>query len=141
MIIPEGVVISGNVASSSEAEIGGRIDGDVEVKGHLTLESTALVSGNVRAHSCRIEGLVEGRVECVEELDLGPTGRLNAAAASNKRVNVEGQVSGDISSAGLVRVASSAQVTGDISARSLVLEEGGTFNGTCSMQTPSQKEQ
>ena len=139
MTVPEGVIIDGSMASGSETEIAGRIEGDVTVDGRLTLDSSALISGNVRAVWCRTDGLVEGKLECSKDIELGPTGRLNGDVVVGKRMNVAGQVFGNIASAGLVRLTATARVTGDIRARGLVIEEGALFNGTCLMRPSSQR--
>lgn len=139
MTVPEGVIIDGSLTSGSETEIAGRVDGDVTVDGRLFLDSSALISGNVRAVACRIDGLVEGKVECSQELELGQAGRLNADVLAGKRMSVAGQVHGSISSGGTVRLTATAKVTGDIRARSVIVEEGAMFNGKCAMRPPSQR--
>lgn len=139
MIVPEGVIIDGSMTSGSETEIAGRIEGNVTVEGLLLLSASALVTGNVRATTCSIDGLVEGKVECSNELVLGQTGRLNADVMAGKLLNVAGQIFGNIASAGLVRLLATARVTGDIRARKLVIEEGAVFNGSCTMRPPSQR--
>jgi cytoskeletal protein CcmA (bactofilin family) len=139
MIIPEGVIIDGSMTSGSETEISGRIEGDVTVDGRLYLGRSALISGNVRAANCKVEGLVEGKMECSEELELGPTGRLNADVLAGKRTNIAGQVFGNVTTGGMLRLQASAKVTGDIRARRMVIEEGATFNGKCMMRPPGQR--
>lgn len=139
MIVPEGVIIEGNMSSGSETEISGRIEGDVTVDGHLHLGASALVTGNVRASSCMIEGLVEGKVECSEDLELGRTGRLNADAMAGKTIHLGGQVFGSVSTAGVVRLRSTARLTGNIRTRRIVIDDGAIFNGSCTMRTPAQR--
>jgi cytoskeletal protein CcmA (bactofilin family) len=139
MTVPEGVIIDGSMSSGSETEIAGRIDGDVSVDGRLVLEPSALVSGNVRATSCRVDGLVEGRMECSQDLELGPNGRLNADVLAGRQFNVGGEVHGNIASGGLVHVLATAKVNGDIRARSIIVDEGAQFNGSCSMRPQTQR--
>lgn len=141
MIIPEGVVIEGSLTSSSDTDIGGRIDGNITVEGRLQLGPSALISGNIRAGSCKIEGLVEGKVECSEDLELGPTGRLNADVLAGKRIFLAGQVYGNVTTPGVLRMAATSKVEGDIRTRSLMVEEGATLNGQCTMRAPSQQQQ
>ena len=136
MLIPEGVIIGGPITSSVETEIGGRVDGDVTVEGRLFLSNTAVISGNVRAVICRIEGLVEGKVDCSQEVDLGPTGRLNADVISGKQVTIAGQVKGSVSTQGMLRLVSTGKVEGNIHTKQVVIEEGAVFNGSCIMRTP-----
>jgi len=139
MIIPEGVIIEGNITGGSETEISGRVEGNVQINGNLVLGKSALVTGNVRAGSCRIDGLVEGKVECSEEVDLGQSGRVNGDVGGGKRINLAGQVYGNVMTPGVLKMAASCQVKGDVHARSLSMEEGATLDGSCIMRPPSQK--
>jgi len=139
MVVPEGVIIEGNMTSGSETEIAGKIDGNVTVDGRLYLAPSALISGNVRATSCRVDGLVEGKVECTQDLELGKTGRLSADAIGGREITLAGQVFGDISTGGVIRLLASAKITGNIRTRRVVMEEGALFNGSCTMRTPAQR--
>ncbi len=138
MVVPEGVIINGSMTSGSETEINGRIDGDVNVDGRLYLGPSALVSGNVRATDCQIEGLVEGKVECSQSIELGESGRLNADVVVGKRVTLAGHVFGNISTSGVLYLGASAKVKGNIQTRRLNIEEGATFNGHCLMRSKAQ---
>lgn len=139
MIIPEGVIIEGHLTGGSDTEISGKIDGNVTVEGRLHLGASALISGDVRAGSLSVEGLVEGKVECSEDLDLGKSGRLNGDVVAGRKINISGQVFGSIMTPGALRLAPTARLEGDIRARALVMEEGATLNGTCSMRAPAQR--
>ncbi|HOZ49812.1 MAG TPA: polymer-forming cytoskeletal protein [Candidatus Hydrogenedentes bacterium] len=140
MTVPEGVIIEGSLTSGSETEIAGRVEGNVTVEGRLFLDPSALITGNIRADYCKLEGLVDGKVECSQELDLGETGRLNGDIVSGKAIRVAGQVFGNVATAGALHLASTAKLVGDVRVRSLVIEEGGAFNGSCAMRTPAQRE-
>jgi cytoskeletal protein CcmA (bactofilin family) len=140
MVVPEGVIIGGSLSSGSETEISGRVEGDVNVNGRLYLGKSALVTGSVEATSCKIDGLVEGRVNCAEELDIGETGRLNADSQAGKRVVLAGHVTGNVTTGGVAVLSRSAQLDGNIRARSIVVDEGAIFNGGCTMRPPAQRE-
>ncbi len=139
MVVPEGVVIGGSITSNAETEISGRVDGDVTVDGRLFLGETAVISGNIRAVMCRIEGRVEGKLECSQEIDLGRTGRLNSDAAAGKKITVAGQVFGNLATGGMLQLVTSGRIEGNIHTRQLVIEEGATFNGSCRMRKPPQR--
>lgn len=139
MVVPEGVIIDGSMTSGSETEICGRVEGDVTVDGRLYLGASALISGNVRATSCKVEGLVEGKMDCTEDLELGRTGRLNADVLAGKRFLLAGQVFGNVSTTGLLHMVESARLTGDVRARRIIVEEGALFNGKCVMRAPAQR--
>lgn len=139
MTIPEGAIIQGNVTGSMDTEISGRVEGDVTIEGLLSLGKTALITGNVRAGACRVDGLVEGKLECSEEVDLGQSGRVNGDVGAGKRINLAGQVYGNVITPGVLRLAQTCRVQGDVRARSLTMEEGATLDGSCIMRAPSQK--
>lgn len=134
MLLPEGCIIEGSLKSSSDAEIAGRVQGDVTVQGRLLLGASGVIAGNVRASACLVEGKVEGKVECSDDVELSRTGRLNADVSAGKRVNIAGQVLGNVNTPGVLRLAATAQVQGDMYARNLVMEEGATLNGQCIMR-------
>ncbi|HPO12546.1 MAG TPA: polymer-forming cytoskeletal protein [Candidatus Hydrogenedentes bacterium] len=135
MVIPEGVSIKGSLTGGPDTEISGHIDGDVTVEGRLLLGATARISGKIHAGSCRVDGQVEGPVECIEEVEVGKSGRLNAGVSAGKRISVAGQIKGSIVTTGQLRLVAGALVQGDIQARNLVIEEGAMFNGQCAMRT------
>lgn len=139
MLIPEGVLIEGSVTSGSETEIDGRVDGNVTVQGNVSLGPASIVSGSVQATRCIAHGLIEGGIQCSEELLLGEKSRLNANCMAAKRLIVQGQIFGNATCSGELRLTSTASVTGNIQARSVIIEEGAKFNGECAMRTPSER--
>jgi len=140
MIIPEGAIIEGNVSGGADTEISGRVEGDITIEGRLFLGPSALITGNVRAGSCSIEGQVEGKVECADDLELGRSGRLNADVLAGKRINLGGQVYGNVTTPGVLRLAAASKITGDVRARNFIMEEGATLNGKCLMRPPAQQQ-
>jgi cytoskeletal protein CcmA (bactofilin family) len=139
MIIPEGALVGGSVTCAAETEIGGRIEGDVIVDGRLVLSSTGLVTGCVQAVSCRIDGVVEGKAQCAQDLEIGPEGRVNSDVVVGQRVLVAGRIDGSVSTGGTLRLVSTGVVEGNIVTRQLVIEEGAVLNGDCVMRTAAQR--
>ncbi len=139
LVIPEGVTIGGSLSGGAESEIGGRIEGDLTIEGPLFLLKTAVVTGDVRAGSCQMDGLVEGRIEVSTDLAVGKTGRLNADAVAGRNVDIAGQVNGSVTTPGRLRMASGSVVNGDVRVRVLNMEEGAALNGVCTMRAPGQK--
>lgn len=140
MVVPEGVVIEGSLMGSADTEIHGRITGDISIEGRLYLGAKANVSGNVRAISCQIEGNVEGKVECSDEVQIGPSGRLHADLLAGKRIFLAGQVYGNVATPGALKLAATCRVDGDVRARNLSMEEGASLNGKCIMRAPTQQQ-
>ena len=135
MIVPEGVTIEGNISGAAETEIHGHVKGDLDVKGRLFLGQTSVVTGNVHAAACRIDGSVEGTVECSEEVQLGSSGRLSADVTAGKQIEVAGRVNGNVTTPGILRLAAGSCIEGDVRTRRLMMEEGATVNGRCTMRS------
>lgn len=138
MVVPEGVVIEGSLMGGTDTEIHGRITGDISIDGRLYLGQKAVVSGNVKATACHIDGNVEGKVECSDEVQLGSTGRVHADLLAGKRIILAGQVYGNVATPGALRLAATCRVDGDVRARNLSMEEGAALNGKCIMRAPTQ---
>jgi cytoskeletal protein CcmA (bactofilin family) len=136
MIVPENVLIEGAMTSGSDTDISGKIEGDVTVESQLNIYSTSVITGNVRAKNCLMQGTCEGNMECTHTLELGQSGSLNADAMTGQNMIIAGQVTGNVNCGGQLQLMASAKVTGNIRARSIVIDEGATFNGTCSMAKP-----
>lgn len=136
MTVPEGVIIEGALTSSSETDIAGRIDGNVTVDGRLALSPSALITGTVRATNCLIQGFVEGKVECDQDLELGKSGKITSDVTVGNQIVVSGIIEGNIRCGGRLQLTESADVTGNIRARSVVIASGAVFNGTCAMSAP-----
>jgi len=141
MVVPEGVVIEGSLTGSADTEIHGRITGDISIEGRIYLGPKAIISGNVKATACQIEGNVEGKVECSDEVQLGATGRLHADVLAGKRIFLAGQVYGNVATPGMLKLASTCRVDGDVRARNLTMDEGAALNGKCIMRAPTQQQQ
>ena len=141
MVVPDGVVIEGAMTSGSETEIAGRIEGAVTVENRLIIAQGGVVTGEVHATVCRVDGVIEGVLECTQNVDIGNGARLNSGVVSGKDMSIGGQVEGNVNCAGLLRLGDTAMVKGNIRARSLVIEEGAVINGVCSMLKPKQAPQ
>ena len=65
---------------------------------------------------------------------------MNADILAGKRIFIAGQVYGNVTTPGVLRLAATSKVNGDIRARSLSMEEGATLNGQCAMRAPAQQQ-
>lgn len=139
LVIPADVTIAGHLMGSSDTEVSGHIDGNLAVEGRLYLGASGRITGDVRASACRIEGRVDGNVDCAEDLDLTKTGCLGAKVHADKRISLAGQVYGNVSTSGSLKLASTAIVMGDVQAQALVMEDGAILNGVCRMRNAAQR--
>lgn len=73
-VIGPDVIITGNVKATSDLHIDGRIDGDVNC-GSMVQGSESRITGNVRAESARLAGVIEGTVS-VKQLTVERAARI-----------------------------------------------------------------
>ena len=83
-----------------------------------------------------IEGTIEGTIaHHKKNLTIGKQGRVTADIHASS-VLIEGELSGDIHSDGLVSLARGSKVDGNVYCARLILEDGARFNGKVDMATP-----
>lgn len=95
-----------------------------------------MFDGTLKAESdVRTSGRVIGRIDVQSKVVVAESGvvdgEIHAAEAS-----IAGQVSGDIVVDGRLILRETARVDGNIQAERLVVEDGATFTGECSMSGP-----
>jgi len=78
--------------------------------------------------SVRIDGRVEGEIECKKTVVVGEAGRIQAQLSSDSVV-VYGEVDGDIHARRKITLHKSARVSGDMSTAGIVIEEGARVEG------------
>ena len=93
-----------------------------QITGTLVLEGTG-----------RIEGRVEGEISAQDTLSIGEGAIVNANVAGTAIV-VEGQVTGNIVARQRLELRPSSHVKGDITTPRLIVHEGATLDGRCSMR-------
>ncbi len=75
LIAPD-IAIEGKIEGSGHVRIAGRFKGDVDVRGDLTIESGATVTGSVRADKIAIAGELIGNIEAASHVELLQSGSL-----------------------------------------------------------------
>src|SRR5689334_16819849 len=80
----------------------------------------------------RIEGHVEGEITAQDALTIGEGAVVNAHI-TGASVMVHGNVTGDITARKRLEIRAPGKVFGNISTPSLVMHEGGVFEGQCTM--------
>ncbi|HYD51320.1 MAG TPA: polymer-forming cytoskeletal protein [Gemmatimonadaceae bacterium] len=97
-VIAAEITISGKIDGAGHVRIAGRFEGDVNIKGDLTIEPGAALNGGIRAETVAIGGAVEGNIESARTVELLSTGlvegdikagTLTVAAGSRMRGRVE----------------------------------------------------
>ncbi len=80
-----------------------------------------------------VEGTVQGNLKTNGNLRVGPQAEI-AAEVSAANAFIAGRVTGDVTVAGVLEVASTASITGDVACASVSVEAGATLNGKLTMR-------
>lgn len=83
-IIGKGTFIKGEIETSSNIRIEGKIKGNVVTKSKLVMGDTASLEGNIQAHNAEISGYVHGKIEVSELLVLKSTAVVKGDIITNK---------------------------------------------------------
>lgn len=93
----------------------------------------SLFDGRCAVHgNLRVDGRFVGPVLQVEQLYVGPSGRVKTEIVANVVV-VEGIVVGNITATNRVLLLATARVLGDLTAPELIVHDGVILDGTCSI--------
>ena len=94
---------------------------DLEIKGDINIKGDLL-----------IYGIVDGNINCQ---GLVTTAKGSEIKGYIKTINadISGSVYGNLEAKEKISISSTAQHNGDIIAKILVIEEGASFNGLCTM--------
>jgi cytoskeletal protein CcmA (bactofilin family) len=57
-------VINGNISADRNGNIDGVINGDITIKGELTVERNGILNGDVHAKKIVVKGVIKGNVYC-----------------------------------------------------------------------------
>lgn len=79
-IIGKGIVIRGNLTGGGDLIIEGRVEGQISLKNHLTIEGTGKVEADIRAEELTINGEASGNID----------------ASGRVAINASAKVAGDI---------------------------------------------
>ena len=82
--------------------------------------------------SLRIDGTFEGDALQVDQLQIGPKGRVKTNISATSVV-VEGIVIGNIAAARRILLLSSARVLGDLKTPELIIQDGVVLEGRCTI--------
>lgn len=108
-------------SDSSSGELNGFLDKGSRIEGDLHFDN-----------SFRIDGKLQGKAISDGTLIVGEQGEVDGEVLVGT-VLVSGVVRGTVRVARRVQLAPTAKVYADLHTPSLVIEEGATFEGTCTM--------
>nr|WP_320131277.1 polymer-forming cytoskeletal protein [uncultured Holophaga sp.] len=102
---------------------------------HTLLGRGSLWKGEVLmgTNSLRIEGTLEGTIHSEGEVTITPTGLVKGTVHA-KHLIVSGRAEGLFKVEGCLEIHGSGHVEGEVEVGTLVVDEGGTLEGTCHRQ-------
>jgi len=99
------------------------------------------IEGDIHVqNSLRIDGKVTGNIQATDSVVVGRDGEVQGNIKA-KNVLLAGKVIGNVKSQDKVFLESKAVILGDIQAARLVVDEGASFEGKCSMKNGVAKTQ
>lgn len=88
----------------------------------------------------RVEGEVEGKIECEDTVVIHESGTVKADIAGGQ-VIISGTVEGNTTATERLEITNQAKVVGNITAPRISIAEGVIFEGQCTMKAPGQPQQ
>jgi len=107
---------------------------------HRTLVSIGTkISGQIDS-SCDVcvEGEIEGTIRIDGRLIVTPDGRVVSESLCCRFAEIAGRVEGPLTVTETLQIRSGGMVTGDIAATELLIEQGGSFDGSCRKLKPEE---
>jgi cytoskeletal protein CcmA (bactofilin family) len=98
------------------------IGADTSVQGTITATGTI-----------RIDGKLEGEINCAGDLVIGEGGKVKANIKV-RNLLLSGELEGNVAVQGRIEITLSGKLYGDIATSNLVIDEGAVFRGKCDMQ-------
>lgn len=99
----------------------------------------SVFEGRIRSEaSLRVEGLVTGDIDCKGDVTIGEGGHARSNINA-RHVTIAGTVTGNITTKGVLTITSTGKLHGNVTAHSLIIAEGGVFEGQSRMHTTSDK--
>ena len=104
-----------------------------EVKALNSIAQDTRITGNIDSDGdIRIDGILDGILNCKGRVVLGPEARIRGEIHSNT-AEISGTVEGEITVTDLLSLKSTAIITGDLIMGRFSVEPGARFSGICKM--------
>jgi len=105
----------------------------IDVDAGTTIGEQSVFEGRFAVRgSLRVDGTFEGQALLVDQLAVGPKGRVRAAVTATSVV-VEGIVIGNITASRRILLLATARVLGDLKTPELIIQDGVVLEGRCTI--------
>lgn len=91
-LISEGCTIEGHIRGNGEFLINGRVEGDCDVNGTVTLARNGLWNGTLRASNVIVAGQVDGDIVAEGNVEIADTARIAGTVTGEAIAVAEGAV-------------------------------------------------
>lgn len=93
-VIAQGMTFTGTLRGEGDVQIDGRLEGEVELKGSLTINVGGEVSGPVSADVVQVAGVVQGDIVARESLRLEQSGTIHGDVSTLSLTIEKGRLDG-----------------------------------------------
>ena len=83
-----GTEISGEIKSSGDIRIDGKLSGNINIKGRLVIGTTGFVDGEIICGNCDVSGKIVGKITVVELLSLKASANIQGDIIT-KKISIE----------------------------------------------------
>ncbi|GGB77636.1 hypothetical protein GCM10007424_17140 [Flavobacterium suaedae] len=102
-------------------------------KTNRIVEGTVITGDITSKADFRLDGKLEGNLQCEGKLVIGTTGTVSGDVKC-KNADIEGKFKGKMLVEELLTLKSTANVTGEVVTGTLSVEQGAEFTATCAMK-------
>ena len=75
-IIGKGIQIKGNLSGSGDLIIEGRVEGQIQLRDHLTIEETGVIVADIESDRLTVMGQMSGNINAGELTSISSTGTV-----------------------------------------------------------------
>jgi cytoskeletal protein CcmA (bactofilin family) len=91
-IIGKGIIIKGSLTGGGDLTIEGRVEGQISLKNHLTIESSAKVQADIRADELTINGEAAGNIDASTRVAINNSAKVAGDIKAPRIVIEDGAV-------------------------------------------------
>jgi cytoskeletal protein CcmA (bactofilin family) len=91
-IIGRGITIRGSLTGGGDLVIEGRVEGQINLKNHLTIEGSGRVEADIRADELTINGEAAGNIDASTKVSINASAKVNGDIKAHRIVIEDGAV-------------------------------------------------